>query len=693
MTSRSVLRFPLLPIALSLAALASGCADEGDAPYAPESVDRAVLVHFHSCEDVVDYAQYRALEQVGPYGFDGDYGWGWGEGDAASGGEDGGGEPPPSNDGGVDQGGDGGETPDYSGTNVQEVGVDEPDIVKTDGTRILALAKGSLHYVDAQGPAPALVSSLPVLESDDEYYYWYGAGQMLVHGDRVLLAVYRDAYGLPAEIRESLGLAAEDYMPVVQLTEIDVSNPNEMKVVSTLYVEGAYVSARLHDHTARVVLSSSLHHLDFKYPWDFLSEDDIVLDEWSGGWDEIAYERAEAEAEAYNRRVVRETDLDDWIPSTVMVRPGQALERGRLVDCERMMRPGSHAGLGTLSVLTIDMAQPLALGDAVGLFSEGQTVYASADNLYVATRPFWSEQDDDPLATEPELVVASYVHKFDITSDDAAHYVASGEVPGYLLSQWSMSEHEGDLRVATTDWEAGGSESYVSVLREAGQRLGLVGQVSGLGKGEQIYAVRFIGDVGYVVTFRQVDPLYTIDLKNPEAPAMVGELKINGYSAYLHPVGEGLLLGVGQDGTDDGQLLGTQVSLFDVSDPANPALLSKESLGQWGSSEVEWDHHAFLYWAPEQLAVIPVQSWGWNEETGEETNFTGAVAYRIDPEEGVQLVGTIEHDQAVMDEGGWWFGTMVRRSLVIGDQLYTLSEEGLQRNALADLVSNAWVEL
>ena len=122
--------------------------------------------------------------------------------------------------------------------------------------------------------------------------------------------------------------------------------------------------------------------------------------------------------------------------------------------------------------------------------------------------------------------------------------------------------------------------------------------MDGLGKGERIFAVRFLGDVGYVVTFRQTDPLYTLDLARPEAPRVVGELKIRGYSAYLHPIGEGLLLGVGQDATAAGGRLGAQVSLFDVSNLARPVRLHQRLLGDGGTSEVEWDHHAFLWWAP-----------------------------------------------------------------------------------------------
>ncbi|MCH9688091.1 MAG: beta-propeller domain-containing protein [Deltaproteobacteria bacterium] len=692
MTYRRALALPLL--ALSFAA-ASGCGDDGDTSYSPEVVDRAVLVHFASCEDVLDYAQYRGLEQVGAYGFDGDQGWGWGE-DAA--GEGGDGAAPPSADGGAS--GDGGETgggndnsPDYSGTNVQELGVDEPDIVKTDGTRILALAQGQLHYVDVAADSPAVVSSLPILTADNEYYYYTGS-EMLVRGDRVLVTVHRGAWDLPQNIRNNFGLGEEDYQSIVQLVEVDISNPSDMQVVSSLYVEGNYVSGRLHDDAARVVLSAGVHTLDFKYPWDFLDEeDDADYDEWSG-WEETAYARAEQEARAYNRRAVLSSELSDWVPSYVFENhgpEGTTLERGQLVDCERMMRPGTHAGLGTLSVLTIDMDQPLALGDAVGLFSEGQTVYASPESLYVATRPFVLNDDPAAFGEDESLQLTSYIHKFDITRDDAAYYVASGEVPGYLLSQWAMSEHEGDLRVATTEWDwSSESESYVSVLREQGQRLELIGQVDGLGLGEQIYAVRFIGETGYVVTFRQIDPLYTIDLSTPTAPQMVGELKIEGYSAYLHPVGENLLLGVGRDGTAEGQVTGSQISLFDVSDPANPTVVHQASFGEWGSSEVEFDHRAFLWWGAENLAVFPVQSYGYDEETGEDLSFTGALAYRVDPEAGIQLVGSLEHEQ-VDQSGDGWFGNNIRRSIVIGDQLFTMSEGGLMRSNLGDMNTNAWL--
>ena len=147
----------------------------------------------------------------------------------------------------------------------------------------------------------------------------------------------------------------------------------------------------------------------------------------------------------------------------------------------------------------------------------------------------------------------------------------------------------------------GTSESTVYVLRQDGRSLDVVGKVGGLGKGERIYSVRFVGATGYVVTFRQTDPLYTVDLRDPAKPTVTGELKITGYSAYLHPAGDGRLLGIGQEATEQGRIQGTQISLFDVRDPAKPNRLAQYHV-QGAHSEAEFDPHAFLYWPQTGLA-------------------------------------------------------------------------------------------
>ena len=216
------------------------------------------------------------------------------------------------------------------------------------------------------------------------------------------------------------------------------------------------------------------------------------------------------------------------------------------------------------------------------------------------------------------------------------------------------------LRAATTSTAGNESQSYVTVLATQGGRLEKAGQVGGLGRGERIYAVRFIGDRGYVVTFRQTDPLYTLDLADPAHPRVTGELKILGYSAYLHPVGEHELLGVGQDATPEGVQLGTQVSLFDVSDPAAPRLLHRAGLGGSTSSDVEFDHHAFLWWAPKRLAVVPVSDC--ERRARRRRSRSGSTA----PPASASAGRTVERAD-------------VLRTLVVGGRLFTLTARGCTR--------------
>ncbi len=289
--------------------------------------------------------------------------------------------------------------------------------------------------------------------------------------------------------------------------------------------------------------------------------------------------------------------------------------------------------------------------------TNADTVYASPTSLYVATSGGWQRDDTS-------------IHRFDLTGDADTAYRASGQVPGDLLNQFALSEYKGVLRAATTEGFSDNSQSHVTSLQARAGRLEKIGQVSGLGRGERIYAVRFIEDRGYVVTFRQVDPLYTLDLADPAHPRVRGELKILGYSAYLHPVGDHELLGIGQDASAEGVRQGTQLSLFDVDDPANPKLLHKVALGELTSSEAEYDHHAFLWWEPLRLAVVPVSDY----EGGEPAQ---AIGFNVDRTKGIVETGRTRETADVL------------RTLVIGPRLFTLTDEGLHAYDLNDARARA----
>ena len=291
------------------------------------------------------------------------------------------------------------------------------------------------------------------------------------------------------------------------------------------------------------------------------------------------------------------------------------------------------------------MGAGLASAAGTGVLAGGQTVYASPEHLYVAAPEWidWAALEQESDGTPPQVSQGTDIHRFAIDPGRAT-YELSGHVDGTLLNQFAMDEHDGYLRVATTTGQVWSdqdtSESHVVVLGPGDGALSTVGSVSGLGRGETIHSVRFLGDVGYVVTFRQTDPLYTVDLSDPAAPAVTGELKILGYSAYLHPIGDGRLIGVGQDATEQGRTTGTQVALYDVRDPASPQQVAQAVLPQ-SSSSAEWDHHAFLWWPDTGLVTVPVSAYD------AASQFEGWSGSAVDAEAAtITEVGRVSHPRS-----------------------------------------------
>jgi hypothetical protein len=350
-----------------------------------------------------------------------------------------------------------------------------------------------------------------------------------------------------------------------------------------------------------------------------------------------------------------------------------------------------------ISVLTVDLDKGLPAIDVDEVMSDGRLVYASADSLYVSTGREGRFFKGDPSRAE------TAIHRFDISSPAEASYVASGTVRGTLLNQFSMSEYNGYLRVASTGLATGrgdfrGSESFVSVLQQQGAELVRVGRVGSLGYGERIEGVRMVGDIGYVVTFRQTDPLYTIDLANPVNPKVMGELKILGYSAYLHPISDNKLIGIGSDADELGGRLGAQISLFDVSNLNKPKRIANETI-PGGRSVIEDTHLAFLYWDPLQLAVMPVSGARVGKSSSSRSRkrarnsrkrrkrpqtVNGAFGFRI-ANGNIKRVGTISH-RAVVPRG-----EEIERTLVVGDRLFTLSCRGVGVTPLSGFKMRGWV--
>lgn len=637
---------PLIRKALTVAALATATAACTSAPSGtPAKLDLSKnvrLVSYSSCDDMLAGLREHAADNVGPWGFGGPIMPYLAREDTAM--------TPQAKTA---------DTPDHSTTNVHEAGVDEPDLVKTDGNRVITVTDGTLRVIDTA--TKKVTATLKLTEKGQPVYT---PANLLVSGDRALV------------LFEGGNIMFKRFAPVGDTRYVLVDLSGEPKVLATIKPKGGqFIDARMVGSTVRLVTRSQ-PDITFPTPKDNATDD---------------------ERKKQNQDAVRRAPLDAWLPK-VEITDASGTVKTDAVKCERVSHPADYTGTSLLTVHTIDLAQGITPEgtDPISLAADGDTVYGTTGSLYVASNPRWwggimePMAVDDAPATAPEATPSTpkappeetEVHRFDITQSGAPSYVASGKVPGRLLNQYSLSEFDGNLRIATTQsQDQKNSSSAVYVLKS--DSMDKVGEVGGLGEGERIYSVRFIGPVGYCVTFKQMDPLYTLDLRDPAAPKVTGELKITGYSAYLHPAGDGRLIGIGQEASDKGRPLGTQVSLFDVSDPVSPKRLSQMFQKDSGSG-AEWDPHAFLYWPKTGLAVIPLSTY--NEQQQQD----GAVALKID-DSGVSKLGMITHP--VHKQDGYSYQPGIQRSMVIGDSVWTVSYDGVQVNDINSLAKQAWIPL
>lgn len=623
----------------------------------------------------------------------------------------------------------------YSGTNTATAGVDEPDLVKTDGQRIVTITGGVLRVVDAQTHQ---ITGVLDLSSGAQYGDWAPAN-LLLAGNRALVLFSQGVYpavspgpfapetSVPAaggstQLSSGPGAVMPIAGPRFVLVDLSTGTP---QIISQYTMDGSLVDARQVGSVARVVIQSVPRFEP--PPSEPLPSEPMPSDPLPP--DPLPSEPGGPSGAAGDKAAITQAGISQWLPR-YSVTTGAVTHSG-LVDCASVSHPASasYTGDTMLTVLTFDLSgSSLGDGEPVTLVADGDTVYSDGTSLYVASRE-WAVQPVPGRAgpgvpqtgAAGDLPVASPgytgIYKFDISGPGRPVYEAAGSVPGWLLgssgtAQYSLSAWRGALRVATTTYGASaargeqGSSSAVYVLEQSGGQLVIVGKAGGLGAGEQIYAVRFVGPVGYVVTFRQTDPLYTIDLSDPAQPRVAGQLPLSGYSAYLYPVDATHLIGVGQDANALGQTTGTQISLFDVSDLAAPVRLATYHL-QFGHSEAEFDPHAFLYWPATRLLVIPVDLPGGGPPQpplpGEPpaggtapggtaqalpmySPISEAVVLHVDGH-GFSELGTVTHPVIADDLAG----TQIRRSLIIGGTLWTLSDAGLKANDSLSLAPLAWV--
>jgi uncharacterized secreted protein with C-terminal beta-propeller domain len=510
--------------------------------------------------------------------------------------------------------------PDYSGTNVYEPGVDEPDIVKTDGSRIVTVTGNVLRTVDVTSRSLTGALTLPGHPG--------AAAELLLRGDRALVL-------FPSTRIPTPGAGADQQSSTSDVVLVDLSGPWP-QLAGTLTVDGSVIDARQVGATARLVVRST------------------------------------PRVDAGDPAAIDMTTISDWLPRYHLSVNGRTTAGS--VDCQQVSRPLHYSGLTMLTVYSLDLDAPsLTIDQPATVVADSEVVYGTGTSLYIAADNRWMTAGRGPQPAVTASSTRTQIYEFDMSNPGRPVFEASGEVPGWLINQYAMSEYDGKLRVVTTMDPTVGvgpspatSESALHVLQQQGEALLEVGRLEGLGRGERVYSVRFVGPTAYVVTYWQTDPLYVVDLRDPANPAALGELKLTGYSAYLHPAGDGRLIGVGQGASAGGRVLGTQVSLFDVRDPSKPDLLARYQLNG-GHSEAEVDPHAFLFWPKTGLVLIPVTP-SWN----------GALALTID--------GATIHELGRVRPG-----LQIRRSLVIGDTLWTVAETGLGANRVTTLTDEGWI--
>ncbi|PXF41315.1 hypothetical protein BWQ96_08962 [Gracilariopsis chorda] len=541
---------------------------------------------------------------------------------------------------------------DFSTTNVQVTGVDEPDIIKTDGRRVFTVSGNTFSVVQVLegGKTGRRVGQLKLPTAPRD---------MLIQGDFLLALGDVSSYRRPVHLRYKTDPSYGEEATVVYQIHVRGGTP---RLVSTLYLEGRYIKSREVDGVVRLVLRfNPLSSIWLYYPTRGVQP---------------------SQTKKWNREIIQYSRPGNWLPTYRLQRNGRE-QFGVYATCNDIYHSQNvFAGFNLLTVVTLPIAGFLEPSSSASIMSDAKTVYATKKSMFVTT----SERRFDDVPTNSARWGSNYqtaIHHFAL-SDAGASYVASGAVTGSVINQFAMHEMHDTFFIATTDGATWWSRRDLSRSKVTAflpnrdtRQLVKIGEVGNLGVGERIFSVRYIGETAYVVTFRQVDPLYIIDLSNPRAMRVTGELKIPGFSSYLHPVGAGRLLGVGQEATLTGRTTGAKVSLFDVSDKTNPRELSAWKLS--GSySDAQWDHRAFLYWRRERVAVMPVNVYSSSQR------FTGAIVLNVS-ESTITERGRVTHNTTGLNWWDWWSRSIKRNAIIGKEYLWSMSNTLLQVNNLNKL--------
>ena len=561
-----------------------------------------------------------------------------------------------------------------SNTNTQVDGVDEADFVETDGHYIYVAHNGELKIVGADTNVVATVTLSGNV-----------VGQFL-SGNR-LTVITQSGYGGCCSIYAKMASPYAPWgawNPQTTVTVYDIADPTAPAALTRRVYDGAYRDARAVDGVVHVVLDSSIKLPEPLYTDTPVKGAPVVVGpaavtdlmiRWGGNPTVIA-DRTYETWDSYAARVAG-TIVSTALPHAYSLDAnGNVVDLGVITKAGQIVRPKADFDQSMVTVVSIDSGHTLgatagAHGATAMVAPGGGTVYMTRDGLYLATSHYTYTDSGSSSDTR--------IDRFAVVGA-SVKWQAGAVVAGTLINQFALDEYDGQLRVATHStsnaWGNGTwssrNDNGVYVLDADTMRQ--VGQITGLAPGEQLYAVRYVGDMAYLVTFLRTDPLFAVDLSDPAAPVLRGELVIPGFSNYLQPVGDGLLLGIGQEQEAGSWRNHVHASLFDVSDPSNPVQVDRQFLdaaGEWSWSQAQFDHHAVLYSAEDGLLVLPVDASGYDPQTGAYHYGQTLKVLHVGPD-GITELGSIATDEQVI------------RTVRIGDVLYAVSDTKVTAYHLAD---------
>ncbi len=497
---------------------------------------------------------------------------------------------------------------DFTSTNLQEAGVDETDIIKTDGTYIYVATSNGVDIFKAwPKTAFARVASYAVSG---------GAADLFLTGTTLVVVSQTSNENGSSEFGGGeCGTVFPAFANRTRIESVNVSDPKHPVSNSVLLMDGAYQSARMVNNVAHFAVTATMDPVWSEYPsvdWD------VEQKACDGDTDALAELTTAVEAaRTANLAAIEVSTVEDFLPS---YNTGNGEE---VVDCTAFAKEDGTENNSLTGLVSVSVDD---LTDVSVTFVRGSTsvVYASTEAFYMATTN-WAEGQ------------STLIHRFSLGGTSQHTYFGSASVSGAIDNQFSMSEYDNTFRIATMNSSYGdegesASSSNVYILDTTTSTLPQIGKVEGIGLNERLYAARFIGDRGYLVTFKQIDPLFVIDLSDPSAPIVAGELEIPGYSSYLQPLSDGRLIGLGMavDASIDADKVhmsdavyytavqGVKLALFDVADATAPSLVDDDVIGTRGTTSLALEeHHAFTYDDATGDVVLPISLYEGGSDTGE----------------------------------------------------------------------------